>query len=558
MQKLCTKQSRKLTFSTAIIIAILFIVVSGNPLRSQTYNIVLGRPTDTSITVSTMFNQNTDFYIQYGTQVGVYVTNTNTITNIANIPNHVDLHNLIGDTKYYYRIQHRPAGTSGSFVATQEYSFRTQRAVGSTFKFTLEADEHLYDKKGVDNMYKVTLKNQQADNPDFMLSLGDIFGDDHHPYTISYQFLDSLHAYYRPLLGDVTSSIPFYVCLGNHEGEKQFYLDSVPPNNMAVWGSLARKKYYPDPYPNSFYSGDTLHEGYGIGQPENYYSWTWGNALFVVLDVYRYDCDTSAKPERWAWTLGQSQYDWLKTTLQNSTSQYKFVFAHHIRGEGRGGITEAKLYEWGGFEGNGTSYTFSTHRPNMAMPIHQLFTTYGVNIFFQGHDHLFAHEVLDNITYQEVPMPSDSTYTIGMLANADAYTADTIGGTGHLRVTVSPQCVKVDFVRAYLPADTVNGIHHNGEIAFSYTLGNCLATGVNENSPNDEVSVFPNPANNKLTVKLSDAIQHFQIDIEDTLGQTLLQSYSKIIDISSIPNGIYFVHVKTEKQDTNKKVIIIR
>ena len=192
------------------------------------------------------------------------------------------------------------------------------------------------------------------------------------------------------------------------------------------------------------------------------------------------------------------------------------------------------------------------------MPIHQLFTTYGVNIFFQGHDHLFAHEVLNNITYQEVPMPADSTYKIGMLANATAYTADTIGGTGHIRVTVSPQCVKVDFVRAYLPADTLSGLHHNREIAFSYTLGSCVTTGINETSAADEITVFPNPANDKLTVNMPDDIQHFQIDITNTIGQTVLETGAKTIDIRSIPNGIYFVHIKTDKYETNKKVIINR
>ena len=50
-----------------------------------------------------------------------------------------------------------------------------------------------------------------------------------------------------------------------------------------------------------------------------------------------------------------------------------------------------------------------------------------------------------------------------MLANADAYTADTLDGIGHLRVTVAPSCVTVDFVRAYLPADTVSGVHQNGK-----------------------------------------------------------------------------------------------
>jgi hypothetical protein len=63
-------------------------------------------------------------------------------------------------------------------LSSNEYSFITQRSKGSTFSFTIEADEHLYDKKGVDNMYRITLANQAKDKPDFMLSLGDIFGDD--------------------------------------------------------------------------------------------------------------------------------------------------------------------------------------------------------------------------------------------------------------------------------------------------------------------------------------------------------------------------------------------
>ena len=505
-----------------------------------------------------MFNQISDYYIEYGNQTGVYSSSTLTSTCVANVPDDVDLHGLLPDTKYYYRVKHRLSG-GGAFIPTPEYSFHTQRSLGSTFTFTLEADEHLYDKKGIDTMYKVTLRNEEADHPDFMMSLGDIFGDDHHPSNISSLTLDSLHQYYRPLLGNICHSIPFYDCLGNHEGEKDHYLDSMPPNNMAVWATLARKKYYPNPYPNGFYTGDTLHEGFGMGQPENYYAWTWGNALFVVLDVYRYDNDTTAKPIKWAWTLGNEQYEWLKNTLQNSTSQYKFVFAHHVSGEGRGGIKQAKLYEWGGYDGaNGSTYSFPTYRPTWAMPIHQLFVNYGVNIFFQGHDHLFAHEVMDNVTYQEVPMPADSTYKIGMLANATAYTADTVDGTGHIRVTVSPQCVQVDYVKAYLPIDTISGLHHNREIGFSYTLGNCLTTGINNTLNSENVIVFPNPAQNRLSIKLPEDVKHFQIIMNSTLGQTVLESQSKSIDLSGVPNGIYFLDIKTDKFEMNKKVIINR
>ena len=388
-----------------------------------------------------------------------------------------------------------------------------------------------------------------------MLSMGDIFGDDHNPTTITSAELDKLHSVYRPFLGSICHSIPFYICLGNHEGEKDFYLHQSPPNNMAVYATLWRKYYYPNPYPNSFYTGNTEVESYGIGSPENYYSWTWGDALFVVLDVYRYDCDTSAKPKSWNWTLGLTQYTWLKNTLENSNAKYKFVFAHHVSGEGRGGIEQAKLFEWGGYEQNGTSWGFTNKRPGWAKPIHQLFVDNGVNIFFQGHDHLFAREVLDGVIYQEVPMPSDSTYEIGMLANADAYISDTIGGTGHIRVTVSSSNIKVDFVRAYLPADTMSGVHHNKEVAFSYTVS---PTSINDQVNTPFVKVYPNPARDELNIVFSGETEPFKINLINTLGQIILQTQSNKMDVSGITSGIYFINIRTANYELNKKVFINR
>lgn len=375
IKKLSPSITYKITF-------LLFLLSFSNFIYAQNQNIILGRPTDNSITASILFEQNIQFYFEYGTQSGVYTFSTAPTLNTPGTPDEIDLTNLTGNTKYYYRLQSRLVG-GGTYVASDEYSFQTQRAPGSTFSFTIEADEHLYDKKGVDNMYRVTLANQAADNPDFMLSLGDIFGDDHHPNTITSDSLDILHKNYRPFLGAICHSIPFYVCLGNHEGENDFYLLQNPPNNLAVWGTQWRKFYYPNPYPNNFYSGNTDNEPYGIGNPENYYSWTWGDALFVVLDVYRDECDTSAKPKNWDWSLGLTQYNWLKNTLETSTSEHKFVFAHHVRGQGRGGITNAHLFEWGGYEQNGTSFTFPQNRPNMEKPIHQLFIDNGVDIFFR-------------------------------------------------------------------------------------------------------------------------------------------------------------------------------
>jgi hypothetical protein len=240
-------------------------------------------------------------------------------------------------------------------------------------------------------------------------------------------------------------------------------------DNLAINSTLSRKKYYPNPYPDGFYSGNNTDESYGIEKPENYYAWTWGDALFIVLDVYRYQNPLNSKPRGWDWTIGTDQYIWLKTTLENSNSKYKMVFAHHISGQCRGGTGVARFFEWGGYEQDGITYGFPEKRASFEKPIHRLFADNKVTIFFQGHDHLFAREELDGVTYQTVPMPSDSSYQIGILANGKAFSSDVLGGTGHLRVTVSASGIKVDFVQAFLPADE-NSEWKNRQVAFSYTI----------------------------------------------------------------------------------------
>jgi hypothetical protein len=539
-------------------ICILIVLLFGTIAKGQNFSIILGRPTDKSVTLSILFDQNTDYYIEYGTVPGVYGKTTTNYIAKANVPDELELIGLNVNTKYYYRVQYK-SNAILNFKASTEYYFNTQRTINSVFTFTVESDEHLYDKKGVRSMYQVCLNNQALDKPDFMLSLGDIFGDDHNPYTITSAELDALHKDYRQYLGSICHSIPFFISLGNHEGENDFYLGQNPPNNLAIWATYWRKFYYPNPYPNNFYSGNEDIEPYGVGSPENYYSWTWGDALFVVLDVYRNQNPNNPKPQGWDWSLGVKQYNWLKTTLEKSTSKYKFVFAHHNRGQGRGGIIPAKLFEWGGYEQDGKTWGFDKNRPGWGKPIHQLFKDNGVNIFFQGHDHLFAHEVMDDVHYQQVPMPSDSTYMIGKLANADAFVSDTLDGTGHIRVSVSNSCVKVDYVKAYLPKDTLDGKHKNREIGFSYTIGGCIVTSIEDLSNtivNDFVQVYPNPVKNKLFLRFKSNMSKFEAKLMNSTGDVLFITTNKEIDVSGFVPGVYFLSIQIDNQIIRKKILI--
>ena len=186
-------------------------------------------------------------------------------------------------------------------------------------------------------------------------------------------------------------------------------------DNLAVWATQARQTFYPNPTPDAFYSGSTTAEPL-IGVRDGYYAWTWGDALFVVLDPYWYSTEkprAADGADNWDLTLGEAQYQWLKQTLETSDARFKFVFAHNLVGgmdqNMRGGIEAADKYEWGGKNADG-SWGFADHRPGWPMPIHQLLVENDVTIFFHGHDHLFVKQDLDGIVYQEVPQPSYASY----------------------------------------------------------------------------------------------------------------------------------------------------
>jgi hypothetical protein len=411
-----------------------WFLLSATVDHAQTYSEILGRPENTSITVNVLFSQSVQVYIEYGTQSGSYPGFTQPVTTVNNEPVEIRLSGLSPDTRYYYRTRYRLPGET-NYKPGEERTFTTQRLPGKAFRFTVESDPHPYDKKCYAPLWSIALQNQLTDNADFMIDMGDTFGDDHNPFTVTNKEVQQLHLDARGFFSKVCHSMPFFFCQGNHEGESGFYLLQTPPNNLAVYETLWRKTYWPNPYPDSFYSGNTSEEPYGIGNPENYYAWEWSDALFVVLDAYRY-YTVSAKPGKWDWTIGKKQYDWLKSTLEKSKSKFRFVFIHHLLGEARGAVNLARQFEWGGYDQKGTTWEFTANRPGWEMPIHQLLVKNKVSVLFQGHDHLYAREELDGLVYQTVPMPSDSSYNLGMIANGDAFGGVKLSGSGHIRVTV--------------------------------------------------------------------------------------------------------------------------
>ena len=306
----------------------------------------------------------------------------------------------------------------------------TQRAPGSTFTFAAQGDSHPEREKSMfsADLYSRTLKAVAADRPDFYFTSGDDFSVDTLK-TVSADTVTERYTLQVPYLALVAHSSPLFLVNGNHEQAARYlYNSSGPSRDVPVWAQNARNRLFPQPAPDGFYSGNPEQVA-GIGLLRNYYAWEWGDALFVTLDPYwsspvpvdnAFGDDGAGNGkagDRWDVTHGDSQYQWLKRTLEASRARWKFVFAHHVLGTGRGGVEVAGLFEWGGSNANGGP-GFAANRPGWALPIHQLLAANKVTVFFQGHDHLFAHQQLDGVTYQELPSPADNTYTA---FNSDAY-----------------------------------------------------------------------------------------------------------------------------------------
>ena len=266
--------------------------------------------------------------------------------------------------------------------------------------------------------------------------------------------------------------VQLQLVLGNHDGETGWKPDGTE-SNITVQSAKTRKAYFPNPQPDEFYSGNTTTDKY-VGFTENYYAWTWGNALFVVLDPYWYTVKKPGKAvDNRAWTLGIEQYKWFKETVEKSNAKFKFVFCHQIIGgkdtDGRGGAEFAKYFEMGGFNKDDT-WGFDVKRRGWDKPIHELMAHNNVTIFFHGHDHFFAKQELDGVIYQLVPQPSHPNFKTAGQAQSYGYTTgDILPNSGYLRVTVCGYQVSVDYIRTRLPRDK-NDHQENGEIAYSYTI----------------------------------------------------------------------------------------
>lgn len=390
---------------------------------AHTVDAVAGLVTKTGLTVSVLSTTERKGQLFYGTLPGKLTKSLPTTTFLKDEPQVLTLTGLTPGTRYYWQVRFE-GGES-----TSERTFTTALPPGKPFTFAIQADSHL-DGGSVAAVYLRSLA--LAKETDFVVDLGDTFmTDKYRPYTGSHpQYL--AQRYYWDQV-----QVPVLMVPGNHDGERG------ADREMLEWSQKERLRYFPS-------------------NPDHYAAYECGDALLISLDPYRY---TTNRPRRggasdgitdnWYITLGKTQYDWLKKTLETSKAKWKFVFIHNLVGglgrDQRGGAEAAPFWEWGGKSDDDTDQ-FSEKRPGWASPIHALLKKHGVAAVFHGHDHVYAHQEYDGIIYQCVPQPSHGRGGGSQSAPEYGYKQGTIlDGSGVLKVSVSPEKASVVFWRTERP-----------------------------------------------------------------------------------------------------------
>jgi hypothetical protein len=335
---------------------------------------------------------------------------------------------LLPGTRYEYEVRSSQVAAADPLYTG---SVTTQRSPGESFTFALISDSHIGPDPSFTNqgdfctLAKVGAQVAAA-TPDFVLSLGDmldfhLFGFNAAPPDGSYTRRAYLN--YRALLGDALGKAAHFPVIGNWDGEDGTYSDT-----QIGYSRSERLLYLSGPNPDSYPEGG--------GPASDYYAFTWGDALFVALNVVTYtttphllSLDPGVPDD---WTLGPDQMAWLTSTLATATSKWKFLFIHHAVG-GKAGSDIESAYGRGGGQ---AAYV------GEQAAVHALMLKYGVQIFFYGHDHVFTDMVVDGIHYSE----PGSAGAIWLFSQDQTGYQESWLESGWGRVTVAPSSVEVQFL----------------------------------------------------------------------------------------------------------------
>ncbi len=231
----------------------------------------------------------------------------------------IRLDGLKPSTRYFYRVTCEDA--EGNQARSEVYSFQTAVTPDQPIAFGI-----LGDTQRNPDVTRRCAEGIFALRPNFMLHCGDVVDDGFAKQQWVYDLFEPcsrLFAY-----------VPVFPVIGNHERNAHWYYDY-----------------------------------FSLPAPENYYTFTYGNAQFFMIDSNK-DCGP-----------GSEQYRWLEQVMAASKATWKFTAHHHPCFS-----SDEDDYgdHWKGKSDR--TYTWGDSNVRRLVPLYE---KYGVDIAFAGHIHSY-------------------------------------------------------------------------------------------------------------------------------------------------------------------------
>ncbi len=245
---------------------------------------------------------------------------------------------------------------------------------------------------------------------------------------------------------------------------------------------------------------------YNYNYSGNYYSFDYGLVHISVIDLY---VDFST---------GSEQLTWLQNDLANSNKTWKFVMLHE------------PAYTDTSYHKNNTDVQ------NYILPICE---QNNIKLIFGGHNHYYAHCLVDSIHH----------LTLGG-GGASLYTANGIG-TGIVISESSLHYAKISTTKTKAIIEVKRPDNSTIE-----TFSLFAQVGINDINKIDDFNIFI--SNNNLIINQKH-YKRTKLTLYNSIGKTVLSDilYNKHnqINISDLEKGIYIVSIKNEQVSFSKKII---
>ncbi len=252
---------------------------------------------------------------------------------------------------------------------------------------------------------------------------------------------------------------------------------------------------------------------------ERYYDFVKGDVHFFCLNS-NYD-----EPDGVMETSVQAL--WLENGLANSASKYNLVYFHHPA------FSSTTMH-------GSTTY--------MQWPFKQ----WGATAVFSGHDHIYERLLIGDLFYVTCGIGGGSLYSVNTPVSGSQFHCTSYHGA--LLAEATNDSLQINFITT-------------GDSLIDYFAVKSVQTGKSENtamSNHENIAIYPNPARQIVNVNVKNSTQPVKIILYDLCGRMVLKkeydcfdnNFNMEFDISSLKNGLYFLHLTDQRIAHSEKLLI--